>query len=268
MRRDVCKGKTIAWLCAVALLLSFSATAGTVDVGVRIIGGEPVPEGRYPFLVSLQQEGQHWCTATLIGPDQVLTARHCTHPSTIPRLTAVIGRAQLSAPGGEERRIVDVHNHPDLLDVSVLTLDAPVYTIEPVALAASGVDPAGTDGIATGWGSTDNDGTKPDWLQRVSVPILSKQECAVIHDDWFVPEGEVCAGSPGAGACYGDSGGPLLQDVEGTLVQVGVVSRGRDAICAQDPGGQVFTDTASELFRTWLGVAGSGEAFVGRLGGH
>lgn len=44
----------------------------------KIVGGEPASEGDFPYIVSLQQGGSHFCGGTLIDSTTVVTAAHCS----------------------------------------------------------------------------------------------------------------------------------------------------------------------------------------------
>ncbi|KAJ3066400.1 Azurocidin, partial [Quaeritorhiza haematococci] len=77
---------TLALACSAALALSalqqgFAAPAGErpSDSPIAVVGGDPVgtPE-KYPWLVSLQNNGRHFCGGSLIAPNVVMTAAHCT----------------------------------------------------------------------------------------------------------------------------------------------------------------------------------------------
>ena len=61
-----------------------------------IIGGDEAEEDRFPYMVSLQDESTHYCGASLIAPDVVLTAgksifsllstRHIRRPNIMSQL--------------------------------------------------------------------------------------------------------------------------------------------------------------------------------------
>jgi trypsin len=48
-----------------------------LDQPTRIIGGEDAELGDFPYVVSLQDKGSHFCTGSLIDAKTVLTAAHC-----------------------------------------------------------------------------------------------------------------------------------------------------------------------------------------------
>ena len=43
-----------------------------------IVGGEPAAAGDFPYIVSLQRNGRHFCGGSLLNANTVLTAAHCT----------------------------------------------------------------------------------------------------------------------------------------------------------------------------------------------
>lgn len=45
---------------------------------VKIVGGNRAAEGDFPFIVSLQRRGNHFCGGTLVNADTVVTAAHCS----------------------------------------------------------------------------------------------------------------------------------------------------------------------------------------------
>jgi secreted trypsin-like serine protease len=50
-------------------------------------------------------------------------------------------------------------------------------------------------------------------LQKVSVSVLSQSDCISKYSKDQISEYMLCAASPGADACYGDSGGPFVMQV-------------------------------------------------------
>ncbi|KAB0798397.1 hypothetical protein PPYR_09390 [Photinus pyralis] len=53
----------------------------------KIVGGKPVKIEEYPYQVSLQYYGSHICGGSIIGPNKVLTAAHCTSGSSASSLS-------------------------------------------------------------------------------------------------------------------------------------------------------------------------------------
>lgn len=47
-------------------------------------------------------------------------------------------------------------------------------------------------------------------IQKVSLPIISDDECRRSWRGNVPNEGQICAGKVGADSCKGDSGGPLI----------------------------------------------------------
>ncbi len=43
----------------------------------RIVGGDAAAQGEFPWQVSLQQFGRHFCGGSVIGKNHVMTAAHC-----------------------------------------------------------------------------------------------------------------------------------------------------------------------------------------------
>jgi len=56
-----------------------------------IVGGVPAVAGDFPFIVSLQKNGAHFCGGSLLDSTTVLTAAHCADGQTTTGLTIRAG---------------------------------------------------------------------------------------------------------------------------------------------------------------------------------
>jgi len=214
-----------------------------------VVGGEPVADGRYPYVVALiAPDGGQFCGGALVAPARVLTAAHCVPengPEQRPdRVRVLAGRTDLAAPGGVVAAVTGTWVHPDFRgstrghDVAVLTLDR-ALPYATIALADVAPSP-GTPATVLGWGRTGEGGPRSARLRAATVPVRSDAECADAYRR-YDPATMLCAGRAGGGvdACQGDSGGPLVAD--GRLI--GVVSWGTGCARPGLPG--VYTRVAA-----------------------
>jgi secreted trypsin-like serine protease len=269
-------------LAAAMVALMLSAGAGSAAFAApHIVGGSPVPSSdKYPWIAALldvnrrvpggTDQDMQICGASLIDSDSVMTAAHCINVA--PRyLRVVLGRAQLSASGGEVRQVLNSYEHPnytggsdnDKYDVAVLTLDKPVTGITPVKLPSSSdnwYEQPGKQLTAAGWGNTISakGGPNTDRMQETKVTAVSDADAAKIYPTKFVPELMMAAGEKGKGACYGDSGGPLFasyirlrgstQPPSGPF-QYGITSDG-ETVCATNPA--IYTEVNAPSIREFI----------------
>lgn len=146
-----------ATLCAVAGAITLTMAAA--PSASAIIGGHDAT-APYPFMVSIQKDGHHYCGASLIKPDWIVTAGHCTVNVKPQQLSVRVGDHDRTK--GAQAKVIKVIAHPDFSyepfrnDVAVMKLDHPVDA-KPIKLAAKS-GPVGTSTRILGWGMTCEDG--------------------------------------------------------------------------------------------------------------
>ncbi|MCL4168653.1 UNVERIFIED_CONTAM: hypothetical protein GTU68_008266 [Idotea baltica] len=133
-------------------------------------------------------------------------------------------------------------------DIALLALATPFSLgdfVQPIPLPAPLQNTTG-DCVLTGWGDVAEDGPNPDVLQKLTLPVISDQECRQDYLSLEIADSMICAGVPEGGkdACQGDSGGPLA--CQGYLG--GIVSWGEG--CAEPGYPGVYTEVA--YFVDWI----------------
>ena len=264
-------------------LLAVSMTAAallcaTAAPSSAVVGGGPASPGEYPAVAEITF-GPFLCTGTLIAPDWVLSAGHCSSitgaavasPASWPAPLINVRIGGVNQNDGEERPVGRVIVHPDYLltsgyDISLLQLSQP-STMTPTQVASAGersIWSAGTLETIVGWGATEEGGDVPDTLQEAQVPVTTDQYCAGAYSD-FDPATMVCAGFPegGVDTCQGDSGGPMFgRNAAGQLRVVGTTSFGEGCARPGKPG--VYGRVADDTLRPWIAEnTGSGVAAAG-----
>ncbi|HEX2131083.1 MAG TPA: serine protease [Actinophytocola sp.] len=243
-------GVAAAVLASVGVAASVSTASADqtpADVQPKIIGGEETTIEENPFVVALTTPGGfQFCGGSIVAPNKVVTAAHCTEGSSPSDIQVVAGRTSLSGGGGTVAGVTDIWIHPQwdsgalVNDASVLTLDTELSQA-PIALA-SPADGAlyaeGATSTVLGWGVTDS-GSPSDTLRKVSVPVTSDDTCSSAYPGSYDPASMVCAGLPEGGkdSCQGDSGGPLEGvTADGTRKLIGIVSWGQGCAEPNFPG--------------------------------
>lgn len=240
---------------------------GEDDFQTQIVGGKPVPNGKYPFmavlLVGSSDGSTSLCGGTLIDRDSVLTAGHCLVNARSVRLA--VGRTVISKPQGKVRAATRWFSHPrfDLsnnfsYDVAVLKLDRAVRGIKPIKLSTASQDNLETPGrklTVAGWGTTSEGGRTSDRMREVRVPVVSDAKAKRAYSSEppvlrYFPKLMVAAGKEGKDSCQGDSGGPLFNRGANNTTQVGIVSYGRGCARATFPG--VYTEVNNPNIRSFI----------------
>jgi len=198
------------------------------------------------------------CTGAALARDLVLTAAHCVAPGAT--YNAYTGR---NAPA---MAIKTIQAHPRFdpqsyalnratADVALVKLAAALpqrFVPVPLDHDAAGVA-VGDRFVIAGFGVTAAGSDNGIGLARAAELVATGQPGA-LQIRLFDPttKGE----RPGLGACTGDSGGPVLRDVDGRLVVIGVVSWSTGPKLGEGCGGLTGV-TPLVRYRDWIVQAAS-----------
>jgi hypothetical protein len=233
----------------------------------------------------------HRCAGSLIAENIVLTAAHCVAKAPVDGLKVLSTREVLVGTqdlrrGGAAYRIVSVVKHPGYKpnsqkdDIAVVRIAPKSGTIPQKTILLPG-DVTGFPKIGQGssmqvlgWGYTNvvkrderhemtQDGPQfaQDRLRIADLQGFDVNACRKLKGYGDINK-KICAVSPksrsepgNAFSCRGDSGGPVIRQYGGRIVQVGLVSGGVG--CGADENGQqnpsLFVDIAQ--FDTWIHAA-------------
>ncbi|XP_053469976.1 serine protease 33-like [Ictalurus furcatus] len=261
--------KVVCVVCALLLNAPGSYSqlnvCGQAPLNNKIVGGGAAAPGAWPWQVSIQLRGIHFCGGSLINEIWVLSAAHCFQslPPSLMTVNLGITNLQGSNPNRQQRTIFRLISHPNYdyttndNDIALLQLNAAVTfndSVVPVCLAATNSDfPPKTNVWVTGWGDINSDVSLPypETLQEVQVPIVSNKDCA---KSYFITNNMMCAGltEGGKDSCQGDSGGPMVFKQNTTWVQAGIVSFGYGCALANYPGVYSRVSKYQDWINSWI----------------
>lgn len=274
---------------AVALSLALATPFGCVEAPPEplgasrsaVIGGEP--NAGDPAVVLLAAWSPDLatldlCTATLIGPDVLLTAAHCVDEASHPggSFGVFFGPDANAYPSASTlipklSAVAEIHVHPDydpdppfFADLAVVILAEPRST-EPLPVLWAPLSPqlVGAPARIVGYGQT-----------LYQAPNAKKHDALTVLA--AIDEGDtITVGDVDHKTCIGDSGGPALVFVDGVETVIGVNSYTDLAGCLE-PAHYRRTDLYTDFLAQFVpapepGVGGAGSggsmADVGGGGG-
>lgn len=244
--------KSIRLLSSIVFLLAHSrplsstqhATAAPTDAlpekRPRIHGGWDTQENRYSYAqVNLKfREKGHQCGGSLVAPDMVLTAGHCSGSFDVIE----IGKHEKNDITDYSEEFVSELEivHPEYnetttrFDIMLVKLKGRTSQATPVRINKDQALPI-NDMMLTVIGMGYNGAWElPDVFQEATVRYQINDKCDDIVDEHGITlDGDLypdmlCAGFGGKDSCYGDSGSPLVMtgQTEEEDVQIGLVSWG------------------------------------------
>jgi secreted trypsin-like serine protease len=219
---------------------------------IAMVGGAQVisDTASRPEVMFVGSHG-NFCTGVAIAADLVLTSAHCM------RAGSQYKRAEWDANRQPVfRDIRTVARHPQFNpnvhragpDVALIKL-ADRLAVAPAQLASTRPRIApGERFTVFGYGVAANgDGATAATLRSATLTVTGRPGSLQIRLVDPAGRGE----RAGLGACAGDSGGPVYQDVGGRLEVVGVVSWSTGPALADGCGGLTGV-TPIELYRKWI----------------
>lgn len=217
----------------------------------RIIGGRDANMDDDSHVVSLHDEnGKHFCGASLITKDCVLTAAHCARAVTGKGpITVVLGRQNLNNQSqGERLRVRYEKTHPKYdiakanirwgYDFAIMCMWRPTMTNAKIVKLNKNpnLPTAGQRMEVAGWGDMDpRDEVKnmANKLQKATLRTVSNKQCAAMTGSYesysvsfsgHIQDDMLCAKNRNRDSCQGDSGGPLIGQSD--KIQYGITSWG------------------------------------------
>jgi secreted trypsin-like serine protease len=285
----------IALVAAMVSLFAFVPSSEGATYDPQVINGEPVPNGKYPFMSFLtimftdgpdanNKPDPFQCGGSLIDADSVLTAAHCVTPQTasqsLLQVKVFVGRTVLNSNQGQVRFSTKEFVHPNWphafgtdvgpYDVAVLQLNRKVSNIKPIELATSdqnNLERPGRHATVAGWGfqlAYPPEGDYPpgsrvqNHMREAQVPLVSDSRAEQTYTD-YIPPIMIAAGGKAKDTCLGDSGGPLFVRTSGNsggkYTQIGIVSTGAGCGTKGVPG--VYAEVNNPSIRSFITNAAS-----------
>ncbi|XP_031836777.1 trypsin [Nomia melanderi] len=192
----------------------------------RIIGGEKATIEKYPFAVSLQNNGtffghevEHFCGGGIVGEKWIITSAQCALRIYVKSFHIRAGTT-CYYENGDIYGVKGVVIHPAFnqhnydYDVALVELSEKIKfdeTKQPIQLPMLHSEiQDGAQVQVLGWGASELLGPVSDELLCSTMQKINNEDCQQANGGSLLTHRMFCALSDHASACVGDSGSPLV----------------------------------------------------------
>ncbi|XP_068611620.1 chymotrypsin B-like [Brachionichthys hirsutus] len=189
----------------------------------------------WPWQVSLQSGGRHYCSGVLIHRRWVLTAQRCAVRPKGDVVVLGVHDLRFSSvqiiPVDEVSNLPRDGSFPPKSDLSLVRLGVPARLGSSVAPVCVPEEDEELDDswrcFTAGWGATEaTAGLDPHRLHHAGLTLVNHTSCTQKWGRGLVGDAHICAHPAGSASCMGDSGAPLLCQKYGVYFLFGVVTWG------------------------------------------